>query len=94
MAKPKHEMTQEEAQLLIDLLSVETALRGRSDRTGVLLAAALARYRRRLEKRGGFVRLRPDPALACLKYIRIQQGPGWLKLIDTRVIRRRTPSEA
>jgi hypothetical protein len=85
VAKPKRGMTQEEAQLLIDLLNVETALHGRGDRTSVLLAAALAHYRLRLEKQGGFVRLRPDATLACLKYIRIQQGPGWLKLIDTRV---------
>ncbi len=85
MAKRKHEMTQEAAQLIIDMISVENGLHLRADPKGVLLAAALAGYRRHLEHLEGFLRVRPDPALACLKYITIEQGLGWLKLIDTRV---------
>ena len=73
------------AELIVDIQNVEDALHLRADHKGVLLAAALAVYRRRLEKEGGFVRLRPDPALEWIKYIEIQQGNGWLKLIDTRV---------
>jgi hypothetical protein len=82
-------MTQEEAELLIDLQNVEMALHRRGDRASVLLAAALAATRHRLEREGGFVRLQPDPALDWLKHIQIQQGNGWLKLIDTRVAKKR-----
>lgn len=78
-------MTQNEAQFLIDLQNVETALNSCGDQASALLAAALAAYRRRLEKKGGFVRLQPDPALDWLKYIQIEQGDNWLKLTDTRV---------
>lgn len=85
MPTPKRGMTQGQARFIIDLLNVETALDGCGDRASVQLAAALARYRRRLEKQVEFMWLRPDKALACLKHIPIQQGPGWLKLIDTRV---------
>jgi hypothetical protein len=79
------EMTPETAQLIVDILNVEDVLHLRADREGVLLAAALASYRRRLERQGGFVRLQPDQALECLKFIQVQRGNGWLKLIDTRV---------
>jgi hypothetical protein len=78
-------MTPETAQLIVDILSIEDALNLREDREGVLLAAALAEYRGRLEKKGGFVRLQPDQALEWLKHIKVQKGNGWLKLIDTRV---------
>lgn len=81
-------MTQEEAQLIIDLLNVETALRGRGDRTSLLLAAALADYRSRLEKRSGFVRVQPDHTLESLKFIQVQRGNGWLKATDTRLKRK------
>jgi len=81
-------MTQEAAQLIVDILNVEDALHLRADREGVLLAAALAAYRGRLEDQGGFVRLRPDATLGWLNFIKVQRGKGWLKLIDTRVQRK------
>jgi hypothetical protein len=86
---PERGMTQTEAELLIDLQNVETALHRQGDRASVLLAAALATHRQRLEREGGFVRLQPDPALDWLKHIHIQQANGWLKLIDTRVAKKR-----
>lgn len=86
---PVREMTPETANLIVEILNVEDALNLRADRNGALLAAALATYRHRLEKEGGFVRLQPDPALEWLKHIEIQQGKGWLKLIDTRVAKKR-----
>jgi hypothetical protein len=85
MPKRNCGMTQEAALLIVEILNVEDALHLRGDRSGVLLAAALAAYRRRLEREGGFVRLQPDHALDWLKHIEIQQGSGWLKLIDTKV---------
>jgi hypothetical protein len=84
-ARRKPGMTQETAQLLIDMHNVEAALDGRGDHDSVLLAAALAAYRCRLEERGQFVRIRPEAEVNWLKYIVIEQGNGWLKLTDTRV---------
>ncbi len=89
MPERERGMTQATAELLASLQSVEAALHGRGDRSSVLLAAAIARYRRGLEDKGGFVRMRPDAALRCLKYIEIRQGKGWLKLIDTRVVKKK-----
>jgi len=87
---PKHDqgMTLETAQLLADLRNVEAGLHNRGDRTSLLLEAALAAYRLRLEDHSGFVRLGPAPPISRLKFIRIRQGHGWLKLIDTRVTKR------
>lgn len=82
-------MTPETATLICDILNIEDALSLRPDRKGALLAAALAVYRHHLEREGGFVRVQRDPALDWLKYIKIQQGNGWLKLIDTRVAKKR-----
>ena len=63
---PERGMTQAEAELVVDLQNVEMALHRCGDRASVLLAGALAVYRRRLERKGGFVRLQPDPALDWL----------------------------
>ena len=79
------EMTPETANLIVEMLNIEDALSLRPDPKGVLLAAALATYRHLLEREGGFVRVQRDSALEWLKHIEIQQGNGWLKLIDTRV---------
>ena len=84
-----HGMTPAAAELIIDMINVEDLLSLRGDGEGILLAAALADYRRRLEKQEGFVRPRPDPTLGCLTFIKIQKGNGWVKLIDTRVEPRR-----
>ncbi|MGH7970551.1 MAG: hypothetical protein ACREIC_17635 [Limisphaerales bacterium] len=70
-------------------MNVEDALHLRADREGVLLAAALATYRRRLERKGGFVRLQRDLSLDWLKHIQVQRGNGWLKLIDTRITKKK-----
>jgi hypothetical protein len=83
-AVPEQVMMQEAAQLVVDMLNVEAALRRRGDHDSIMLAASLAAYRRRLEKKSNFVRIRPEPEMSCLKHIVIEQGKGWLKLIDTR----------
>jgi len=78
-------MTPAEVELIVDMINVEDLLLLRGNPEELLLAAALGDYRRRLERKCGFVRLAPDCSDESLKQIEIRRGKGWLKLSDMRV---------